>query len=136
MLISTTAAVKAHHYLIAGSFFGSLWAGAESAALYPDLRAFLIYACYGSLGGAALAIWTPAYRKLLKFLAVIFTGAATAGFVGPAAASWVGPGVAPLAAFLASLTSPTLIMDPLGTIKRIAGIFGRNVGAKDDISAD
>lgn len=136
MLISTTAAVKAHHHLIAGSFFGSLWAGAESAALYPDLRAFLIYACYGSLGGAALAIWTPAYRKLLKFLAVIFTGAATAGFVGPAAASWVGPGVAPLAAFLASLTSPTLIMDPLGTIKRIAGIFGRNVGAKDDISAD
>lgn len=136
MLISTTAAVKAHHFLIAGSMIGSLWAGAESTVLYPDLRAFLVYACYGSLGGAALAVWTPSYRKLLKFMAVIFTGAATAGFVGPAAAVWVGPGIAPLAAFLSSLTSPALIVDPLGTIRRIAGIFGRNVGAKDDISPD
>lgn len=137
MLVQASAAVKLHHILIAGTFTGTIWGGSEAAAaLYPDIRAFLIYACYGSLGGAALATWTPAYRKMLKFLAVIFTGAATAGFVGPAAAQWVGPAIAPLAAFLASLMGPSLIVDPLGTIRSIARIFGRNVGAKDDVEKD
>jgi hypothetical protein len=120
-MLSQAAAFKAYHVLIPAAVTGALAASGQSeiAAVYPDLRAFLIYACYGALGGAALGMWTVKFRTILKFLAVLFTGSVVAGFVGPAAAHYVGPAVSPLAAFLSALVSPALILDPFGTLHKV-----------------
>ena len=119
------AAIKAYHVLAPAAVAGALVTGAEVPIvnLYPDLRAFLIYGCYGALGGAALGIWTARFRTILLFLAVLFTGSVVAGFVGPAAAHYLTPAVAPLAAFLAALIGPALILDPFGTLHKVLDLF-------------
>ena len=124
-MFSHLAAIKAYHVVAPAAVAGALatTASTEAATLYPDLRAFLIYACYGALGGAALGIWTARFRTILLFLAVLFTGSVVAGFVGPAAAHYLTPDVAPLAAFLAALIGPALILDPFGTLHKVLDLF-------------
>lgn len=124
-MFSHVAAIKAYHVLAPAAVAGVMAASATTPAvdLYPDLRAFLIYACYGALGGAALGIWTVRFRTILLFLAVLFTGSTVAGFVGPAAAHYLTPAVAPLAAFLSALVGPALILDPFGTLHKVLDLL-------------
>lgn len=109
--------------------YGAVSASAETVAgiPYPDWRAFLIFAGYGALGGAAMGMWKPEFRTVFKFMAVLATGAIVSGFVGPAATAWSGPAISPLMAFLASLVAPALILDPLGTVRSVIEL-GRGSG--------
>ena len=115
------ATFKLSHLAVSAVFSASLVAmGVEAQALdYPDIRAFLVYACYGSMGATALSIWSTRFRSPLKFAGILFTGAVVAGLVGPAVAAYTGPAVAPLAAFVAALMGPAFVMDPVGTVKRV-----------------
>tara|TARA_R110002111_G_scaffold64884_5_gene106546 strand:+ start:252 stop:737 length:486 start_codon:yes stop_codon:yes gene_type:complete len=124
-MLPEAAAIKTYQVLTTAVLAGAMAASGESeiASLYPDVRAFLIYGCYGALGGAALGMWTAQFRTFLKFMAVLFTGSVVAGFVGPAVASYFNAAVAPLAAFLAALVSPALILDPFGTMHKIFDLF-------------
>lgn len=100
-------------------------AGSSVASSYPDVRAFLIYAAFGTLAGAALGIWNQKFRTVLKFTAVLFTSAVVAGVVGPAASSVTNAAIAPLAAFIAALLAPAVVLDPIGTIKTIVDLIPR-----------
>ena len=110
--------------------YGAVSASAETVAgiPYPDWRAFLIFAGYGALGGAAMGMWKPEFRTVFKFMAVLATGAIVSGFVGPAATQWFGPAISPLMAFLASLVAPALILDPIGTVRSVIEL-GRGSGS-------
>ena len=127
-MLTPAAIAKALPVLTAGVSYGAVVAGAETiGSVYPDWRAFLIFAGYGALGGAAMGMWKPEFRTIWKFSAVIATGAIVSGFVGPAATAWFGPAISPLMAFLASLVAPALILDPLGTIRSVIDL-GRGSG--------
>ena len=114
-------AIKAYHVLFPLAAAGvSAAANGAGEALYPDTRAFLIYAGYGAMGAAALGIWSTRFRGLWKFLAVLFTGIVLGGTVGSAATDYTGvPSVGGLAAFVSALVGPQFVVDPFGTVKKI-----------------